>query len=121
MVTEQEIQNNVFVADNYVIRNVISAAVQDGRGNWEEAVCFLNKALEYDTKIGIYENTCEVPDLNENIGDLCSGLDGIGEWQIEVSPAGCGVLSVAVGQGPPPYGEFSQLEFVVNNVTKVIN
>lgn len=121
MVTQSQIEAGVFVAENYIIRAVLAAAVQDSRGNWEQAECLLWQAIEYDNQIGILESTCEEPDINENMAAVCTGLIGIGEWQIEVSPAGCAVMSVAVGQGPPPYGVFKQGEFVVNNFTKVIN
>lgn len=126
MATEAQINGSIDIWEGQLVHYTLGAAIQDQYGNWNQAECFLNKATNTYIKIWNLESIC--PDAEKEILPNALSCDlsqkGIGVWAIESPVAaaaiGCSVLQLADGQGPPPYGEFTQQEFVTNEFTEVI-
>ena len=124
-VTQADINATIYLAEGELVSFVKSAAVMDSYGNWDQAVCFLEKAEKVATRIGVLETKCDVDIsefVNENAAQNVCNIDedrGIGEWAIKPSIRGCNVFRIRDGQLPPPYGEFTQNEFVTEEFTEV--
>lgn len=124
MVTQSEIDGTISLLEGQLAHLVLKAANQDSRGNWEKALCTLDNAEAIAQNIGVLETTCDVDisDLvNENATVQCDIENdrGIGEWAIPPSVRSCGIFKIRGGQLPPPYGEFKQGEFVVQEFAEV--
>ena len=124
-VTQSEIDSTILLSEGMLTHWVIAASKQDAFGNWEQALCFMDRAEESAQKIGVLETNCDVDIsefVNENTSKLICDINedtGIGKWAIKPSVRGCNIFKIRGGQLPPPYGEFTQDEFVVAEVTEV--
>lgn len=124
-VSQNEIDGTIILEEGKLISNIIAAAKTDSRGDWKGAICKLKAAEKSALNIAVLETKCDADIsefVNENTQALVCDLEndtGIGKWAIAPSARGCNVFKIRKSQSPPPYGEFSQLEFVVNEVTEV--
>jgi len=125
-VTQEEIDATISVLNGELVHWVLSAAKQDAFGNWDTALCFLDKAEVVSQKIGVLQTKCDVDIsdfVNENTSIVQCDIEndrGIGEWAIPPSARSCGIFKIRGGQLPPPYGEFAIVEFNTNEITEVV-
>lgn len=126
MITQAEIDNTIILEQNKLVYNTLKAAKQDKMGNWSEAECYLTKAEKSRRNIRVLRTKCDTDIscfVNENTEALVCNLEedtGIGKWAIKPSLRNCNIFKIRGGQLPPPYGEFSLLEFPPEEVTEVI-
>ena len=103
---------------------ILSAAIQDGFGNWDKAQCFLDRAEAVSVKIGVLQTRCDTDISSYQVGnvEVCdlSKDRGIGNWAIPPGESRCGIFKIRKGITPPPYGEFKRGEFVLNEFTKEV-
>jgi len=126
MISQEDISSSILINENKMVFQIIESAKNDACGMWEESVSILEEASKYSNIIGVLKTTCKDADIsdfvNENTGIQNCDIDndrGIGEWAIKPSLRGCNVFKIRKGLTPPPFGEFSQSDFLGENFTKV--
>lgn len=124
-VKQEDIDATVDTLNGELAHWVLAASKMDAFGNWEQALCFLDRAEKVAQKIGVLQTKCDV-DISEFVNTNAAAQQcdiendrGIGEWAIPPSARNCGIFTIRGGQQPPPYGEFTRVEFVVNEFTEV--
>ena len=121
------IDDSIAILERELVHFVVTAAKLDGYGNWEQAICFMDKACAVSKKISVLESDC--PDAVKEVlpgAGICTVDNiGVGQWAIGNtiggSSIGCNVFEIRNSVFAPPYGEFKIVEFVTNNVTEIHN
>ena len=119
IISQAVIDKSIEIVERNLVYYVLSAAIQDGLGNWEKAECLIRDSKWVMLDLGILESNC--PDAVKHYvpGSAVptSFTPSIGTFTINTSPT---IFVIS----PPPstisYGEFKVVEFVTNNVTKEV-
>jgi len=126
-VSQEDINDSIRVEQDKLVHWMINAGKQDAYGNWDKSECFADKSEKSSLAIGVLETGCEGKDISDFVNENTSPSVrcdltkvGIGYDAVERSTRDCRVIRVPLSNVPPPYGEFTQLEFVTVEFTEVI-
>lgn len=120
IISQAVIDNSIEIVERNLVYYVLSAAIQDGLGNWEKAECLIRDSKWVMLDLGILESNCPdavkhsvpgsqvTPSINPSIGTFTIGVS---------SPT---IFTILGSNTPPPYGEFTVVEFIDTNVTQVV-
>lgn len=113
------IDSSIEIVERNLVYYVLSAAIQDGLGNWEKAECLIRDSKWVMLDLGILESNC--PDAIKHSvpgSQVTPSINpSIGSFTIGVKPT---MFTILGSNKPPPYGEFTVVEFIDTNVTEVV-
>ena len=126
IIPQSLIDDSIAILERSLVYYILSAAIQDGLGDWNKASCLLHDAKGVMLEIGILESAC--PDAIKftvpGAGTCLVTSIGIGLWAvgsaISGSEKGCNVFEIKKSALPPPYGVFTNSEFTTIEFTQQI-
>ena len=112
ILSQADIDSSIAIVERRLVYYALSAAIQDGLGNWDKAECLIKESKWVMLELGVLESNCDDA-VKTVIADASSNTT-------TTAPITVGSSIISSTNSSLPYGEFVVSEFSAADVTEVL-